>query len=182
MALTGSKGLPVGTSAPPFALPGVDGATHRLEDFADARALVVIFTCNHCPYAVALEDRFIALQEETRVAGVRLVAISANDARNYPADSFEAMKARSEAKGFNFPYLYDESQAVARAYDAACTPDPFVFDASRKLVYNGRVDDSWRDASRVTRRDLRAAIDHALAGTALDFEAQPALGCSIKWK
>lgn len=182
MAVTPSKGLPVGTPAPPFALPGVDGKTWSLDDFADAKALVVIFTCNHCPYAVALEDRFIALQRDLESYGVRLVAISANDASRYPDDSFEAMKARSAAKGFNFPYLYDESQEVARAYDAACTPDPFVFDGARKLVYNGRVDDSWRDAAKVTRRDLREAIAAALADEPVAFDVKPALGCSIKWK
>jgi peroxiredoxin len=177
-----SKGMAVGTAAPAFELPGVDGETYSLASFADAPVLVVVFTCNHCPYAKAVEDRLVQLQRDYHDRGVRLVAINPNDERAYPDDSFAAMKARARDKGFNFPYLRDESQAVARAYDAACTPDIFVFDSGRKLVYNGRLDDSWQDAAKVQRRDLRAAIDAALAGRAVDFEPVASMGCSIKWK
>ena len=180
MAVTQSRGMPVGTPAPPFSLPGVDGRTRDLASF-DADVLVVVFTCNHCPYAIANEDRLIALARDYE-GRADVVAISANDATRYAADSFDAMKKRSDDKGFNFPYLYDESQEVARAYDAACTPDPFVFDRDRKLVYNGRIDDNWQDESAATRRDLRAAIDAALAGEAVGFDVAPAMGCSIKWK
>ena len=177
-----SKGMPVGTRAPSFSLPGVDGKTYTLESFRDARVLVVIFTCNHCPYAQALEPRFIELQRDYHDRGVRLVGINPNDASKYPDDDFAHMRSRAQENGWNFPYLHDESQSVARAYDAACTPDIFVFDAERALRYNGRCDDHWKDASQVKQRDLRRAIDAVLAGKSIDFEVHPALGCSVKWK
>ena len=177
-----SNGMPLGTQAPPFSLPGVDGETRSLDSFNDAELLVVVFTCNHCPYAKACEDRLIAIQEDYRKQGVQLVAINPNDADNYPDDSFEKMKERAAEKGFNFPYLRDESQAVARAYDAACTPDIFVFDRDRKLIYNGRIDDNWQEPQAVTRRDLREVLDAALGGGTVDFEHVPSMGCSIKWK
>jgi peroxiredoxin len=182
MALAYSKGMQLGTQAPGFSLPGVDGKTHTLESFADAVVLVVVFTCNHCPYAKAVEDRLIQLQRDYQPKGVRLVAINPNDDRAYPDDSMPHMIERAAQKGFNFPYLRDESQSVARAYDAACTPDIFVFDAARKLIYNGRFDDNWQESGKVRRQDLRAAIDACLAGRAIDFEPVPSMGCSIKWK
>jgi len=177
-----SNGMPVGTPAPGFDLPGVDGKRHALDDFKDAKVLVVLFTCNHCPYAQATEQRFVELQRDYAPRGVRLVAISSNDAVKYPADSFDAMRERATAQGYNFPYLYDESQAVARAYDAACTPDIFVFDGSRQLRYNGRLDDNWQDPTKVTRQDLRLVLDALLAGRKIDFEPVHSMGCSIKWK
>jgi peroxiredoxin len=177
-----SKVMPVGTKAPAFSLPGVDGQVHSLESFQAAKLLVVIFTCNHCPYALALEPRFIELQRDYAARGVQLVGINPNDDKAYPDDSFANMQARAKAQGWNFPYLRDADQSVARAYDAACTPDIFVFDAERKLRYNGRCDDNWKDPDKVTRRDLRRALDSLLAGHALDFDVHPALGCSIKWK
>jgi len=182
MALMHSKGMPVGTSAPPFSLPGVDGKTWSLDSFADAELLVVVFTCNHCPYAIASEDRLLEIQADYADKGVQLVAINPNDAVNYPADSFDKMVERAAQKAFTFPYLHDESQAVARAYDAVCTPDIFVFDRDRKLVYNGRIDDNWQEPAQVTRRDLRAVLDAALEGRPVDFEHVPSMGCSIKWK
>ena len=175
-----SKGMEVGTPAPPFSLPGIDGKTYALDSFADV--LVVVFTCNHCPYAKAVEDRLIALQRDYAPRGVRLVAINPNDDKAYPEDSFAKMVERAQQKGFNFPYLRDDSQAVARAYDAACTPDIFVFGKERKLVYNGRLDDSWQDPAKVQRQDLRRALDAALEGRSVDFEPVPSMGCSIKWK
>ena len=177
-----SKGMAVGTAAPPFSLPATDGNTYSLGSFQEAPVLVVVFTCNHCPYAKAVEDRLVALQRDYAPRGVRLVAINPNDDVAYPDDSFAAMKTRARDQQFNFPYLRDESQAVARAYDAACTPDIFVFDRALKLVYNGRLDDSWQDVQKVRRQDLRAAIDATLADRTLDFEAVPSMGCSIKWK
>ena len=177
-----SKGMPVGNPAPSFALPGVDGTAWSLDSFADAQLLVVVFTCNHCPYAIASEDRLLELQSDYEGRGVRLVAISSNDAEKYPDDSFDEMKARAADKGYNFPYLYDESQDVARAYDAACTPDVFVFDRERKLVYNGRIDDNWQEPDQVTRQDLRSVLDAALEGRTVHFEHVPSMGCSIKWK
>ena len=182
MALTTSRGMPVGTPAPDFALPATDGRTYSLRDFEPASALVVVFTCNHCPYAIAAEDRLIELQRDYAERGVQLIAINPNDASTHPGDSFERMVERARDKAFNFPYLRDEAQDVARAYDAACTPDVFVFDADRRLAYNGRIDDSWKDASAVTRRDLRAVLDALLADRphGLD-EVVPSMGCSIKW-
>ena len=182
MALMHSKGMPIGTPAPPFTLPGVHGKMHSLDSFADAEVLVVVFTCNHCPYAKASEDRLIQLQKDYKDRGVRFVAINPNDDEKYPDDSFEKMKERAESKGFNFPYLRDESQAIARAYDAACTPDIFVFDRDRKLIYNGRIDDNWQQPDQVTRQDLREVLDAALEGRKVDFEHVPSMGCSIKWK
>lgn len=182
MPVMHSKGMPLGTPAPPFSLLNIDGTTRSLESFSDAELLVVVFTCNHCPYAIASEDRLIELQDDYGPRGVQIVAINPNDAKNYPADSFEQMKVRAADKGFNFPYLRDESQEVARAYDAACTPDIFVFDRDRKLLYNGRIDDNWQQPDQVTRQDLRAVLDAALEGGTVDFEHVPSMGCSIKWK
>jgi peroxiredoxin len=177
-----SKGMPEGTPAPNFSLAAVDGKTYSLDSFRDAKLLVAIFTCNHCPYAQALEPRFIELQRDYADKGVRVCAISSNDERAYPDDSFANMQTRAREHGWNFPYLHDQTQAVARAYDAACTPDIFVFDAERKLRYNGRCDDNWKEPAKVTRRDLRQALDQLLSGQSIDFDVHPALGCSIKWR
>ena len=182
MPLMHSKGMTVGTTAPAFSLPGVDGESWSLDSFADAELLLVVFTCNHCPYAIANEDRLIEIQNDYGDKGLRMVAISPNDAEKYPDDSFDEMKKRAADKAFPFPYLYDEGQDVARSYDAACTPDLFLFDRDRKLVYNGRVDDNWQEPGRVTRQDLRAVLDAALEGRSVDFEHVPSMGCSIKWK
>ena len=182
MPLMHSNGMPLGTPAPAFSLPGVDGETHSLDSFAGAELLVVVFTCNHCPYAIACEDRLIAIQRDYRDKGVQLVAINPNDAVNYPDDSFEKMKERAADKDFPFPYLHDETQEVARAYDAACTPDVFVFDRERKLLYNGRIDDNWQAPDKVSRRELRELLDAALQGQTVDFKHTPSMGCSIKWK
>jgi len=172
--------LALGSPAPAFSLPGVDGRTWSLGDFREPLLLVVV-TCNHCPVAVAYEERLVALAKE--YAGkLAVVAINPNDASTHPGDSFDAMKVRAKERGFPFPYLRDESQDVARALGAGCTPDPFLIDASRKLVYAGRIDDSSRDPSRVTSRDLARAIDRTLAGQPIDFAVHPAMGCSVKWK
>ena len=177
-----SNGMPLGTKAPGFSLPNVNGETLGVDSFSDAEVLVVVFTCNHCPYAIASEDRLIEIQRDYGPKGVQIVAINPNDADNYPDDSFDAMKVRARDKQFNFPYLRDESQEVARAYDAACTPDIFVFDRDRTLVYNGRIDDNWQKPDEVTRNDLRAVLDAALEGRSVDFEHVASMGCSIKWK
>jgi peroxiredoxin len=174
--------LTLGSSPPPFSLPGVDGQTWSLDSFADAPVLVVVFTCNHCPAAKAYEDRLVAIQKDYAARGVRLCAINPNDHHSHPEDSFENMKIRAEQKHFNFPYLRDEPQTVARAYGAACTPDPFVSDRDRKLVYAGRIDDSTQNAQRAQRHDLRRAIELALEGRGVDFDVYPAVGCSIKWR
>jgi len=153
-----SKGMPVGTAIPPLRLPAVDGNTYAHTSFEEAAILVIVFTCNHCPYAIASEDRLIALQHEFSDRGVQFVLINSNDADNYPEDSFDRMVVRSREKNFPFPYLYDETQEIARAYDAVCTPDIFVFNRTRTLQYNGRIDDNWQEPERVTRRDLQAVL------------------------
>lgn len=173
--------LALGDLAPGFSLPATDGRTIALERI-ETPAVLVVFTCNHCPVAEAYEDRLIAIAHD--YAGqLTIVAINPNDDRSHPDDSFAKMKERAEAKGFPFPYLRDESQEIARAYDARCTPDPFLLDRARRLAYAGRIDDSWKDESKVGRRDLRAAIDAVLAGRAVDLpDVWPATGCSIKWR
>ena len=182
MALTYSKGMPVGTTAPEFELPATDGDTYTLASFEDADLLTVVFTCNHCPYAKACEDRLIDLQQRYKERNVEFVLINPNNAENYPEDSFENMKVRAEEKDFPFPYLFDETQEVAKAYDAACTPDIFVFDRERKLRYNGRLDDNWQDPDKVTQNDLEMVFEDLLAGRDLSIDPVPSMGCSIKWK
>ncbi len=142
----------------------------------------VFFYCNHCPYAKAIEGRLLELEKDYRDRGFRFVAISANDAATYPDDSFANMKKRSDERGYGFPYLYDESQSVARAFGAVCTPDLYVFDRDRKLAYHGRLDDSPMDAAKVKRRELREAVDALLAGRSPEAHQNPSIGCSIKWK
>ena len=174
--------LDLGASAPAFDLPGTDGKAHSLKDYADKQALCVIFSCNHCPYVQAYEARFVELQQAFGARGGQIIAINSNDATDYPEDSFEAMVARAKEKGFNFPYLRDETQAVARAFGAIRTPHVFLFDAQRKLAYAGRIDDCWDDASKVKHRELADAFEDILAGRAVKVPETYAVGCTIKWK
>lgn len=171
--------IETGAEAPPFELPGVDGETYTLDSF-DADALVVIFTCNHCPVAQAYEDRIVALQSDYG-NDAQIVAINPNETENYPEDSFEHMVERAEEAGFNFPYLRDESQDVAVAYGAECTPHAFVFDADRRLVYQGAIDDD-REGEDVTERYVRDAIDAILEDEPYPIDTISPMGCSIKWK
>jgi len=185
MALTYSKTIPEGAPAPDFSLPGVDGKTYSLASFNDQKALVVMFMCNHCPYVIAVQDRINALAREFAPRGVALVGINPNDSVRYPDDSFEAMKKRAAEEGFAFPYLRDETQEVARAYDAVCTPDPYVFEnvgGKFLLRYHGRIDDSWKDESAVKHRELAEALEKILAGQKIEAQTHPSMGCSIKWK
>jgi peroxiredoxin len=175
----------LGSACPDFRLPAVDGNSYARDDFAASPVLVVLFICNHCPYVKAVEDRIIALQREFAAAGrndAQLVAICANDAASYPDDAFDKLRERWLAKEYGFPYLHDDSQAVARAFGAVCTPDIFVYDDRRQLAYRGRIDDSWKDPARVTRRELRDAVAALLAGQRPAADQKPSLGCSIKWK
>jgi len=169
-----------GAPAPPFALPGVDGRTHRLEDFQGKAVLVVVFSCNHCPYVQAFEARMVAVQRDYAARGVQLVAINSNDEHDYPDDSFDHMVQRAKEQGYNFPYLRDADQRVASAYGAVCTPHVLAFDRERKLRYQGRIEDG-RDAKDTTRRDLREALDDLLAGKPVRVPETPAFGCSVKW-
>ncbi len=169
-----------GATAPSFELPGVDGDDHALEEF-DADALVVVFTCNHCPVAQAYEDRLIALEEDYPDEDAQVVAINPNETENYPEDSFEHMVDRAEEKGFPFPYLRDESQEVAAAYGAECTPHAFVFDEDRTLVYQGAIDDD-REGEDISEQYVRDAIDAILADGSYGQETVSPMGCSIKWR
>ena len=168
--------------APEFSLAGVDGKIYSLQSFADKKALVVIFSCNHCPYAQAYEDRILEIQNDYAARGVQILAINSNDDAQYPEDSFEAMQKRSAEKGFNFPYLHDASQSVARAFGASHTPHIFLFDEFRNLRYSGKIDDDWKNPAGVGRRFLREALDHLLSGKNPPEEKTYAIGCSIKWK
>jgi peroxiredoxin len=184
MALTPSTTLPWGTLAPDFHLPdAVSGRTVALGDFAQKPALVVMFICNHCPYVKHIRAGLAAFARDYQAKGVGVVAISANDVADYPEDSPAKMKAEAKAAGYTFPYLVDETQAVAKAYRAACTPDLYLFDRDRKLVYRGQFDDSRPGNGRpVTGADLRAACDAVLAGRAPTAAQKPSIGCNIKWK
>ncbi|MFQ5444182.1 MAG: thioredoxin family protein, partial [Nitrospinales bacterium] len=148
----------------------------------DKKVLVIIFMCNHCPYVKAVLDRLIDLQNETVAKGVQLVGINSNDARRYPDDSMENMKKVVEKKKIPFPYLFDETQETAQAYQAVCTPDIYVYGEKRTLLYRGRVDDSWQEPDKVTQRDLKDAIDRILNDREVDSNQIPSMGCSIKWK
>jgi len=179
MILTESvKGLD-GTSMPDFSLSGIDGETYSLESFREAKILVVVFMCNHCPYVIAVLDRLNALAAEFREKGVMFIGINSNDSEAYPDDSFEKMK---ELK-IDFPYLHDITQEVATKYHAVCTPDIFVFEDNRQLAYHGRIDDNWKEPENVTRRELAEAIEKIISGEKILREEQnPSMGCSIKWK
>ena len=174
--------VPLGTPAVDFKLPGVDGKVYSLESFSEKNILVVIFMCNHCPYVKAVLQRLIGLQKETGPQGVQLVGINSNDAERYPDDSFENMQTIAKEKGINFPYLFDDSQETARAYDAVCTPDIYVYGPERKLLYRGRIDDDWENGEKVTRRDLKEALDCIVARKEVSGEQISSMGCSIKWQ
>ncbi len=173
--------LQLGDPAPDFSLAGVDGRTYGLDSFADKPVLVVVFSCNHCPYVQAYEDRLVAIQRDYEALGLQVVAINSNDDVDYPEDSFEQMIARAEAKGFNFPYLRDASQQVARVYGATHTPQLFVFDRYRRLRYQGKIDDNWQFPQKVTRRYLREAVEALLQDREPAEPVTYAIGCTIKW-
>ena len=184
MALTESTMLELGTVAPDFALTDVlSGKTVKRDDFAGSAALLVMFICAHCPYVKHIERELGQLGRDYAGKGLAIVAISANDVTTHPADGPDGMRQQAQSYGFNFPYLYDESQSVARAYKAACTPDFFLFGADRALVYRGEFDRSRPgNGVAVTGEDLRAALDAALAGKPPLADQRPSIGCNIKWK
>lgn len=182
MALLNSEPIQLGSGAPAFDLPSVDGKQYSTDSFKGAKVLVVMFICRHCPYVMAVEDRIIQLHRDYHEKGVQLVGICSNDFVNYPDDSPESLRQRWEEKGYGFPYLVDETQEVAKAYDAVCTPDIYVYDSNNKLAYHGRIDDNWGDASKVTRHEIREALDALLKGEKPSEDQTPSMGCSIKWK
>jgi len=172
----------LGFPCPDFRLPATDGKIYGRDDFAASPVLVVMFICNHCPYVKAVEDRLLDLERRYTPRAVQFVGICSNDSVTYPEDAFEQLKERWSLKAYGFPYLHDDSQAVAHAFDALCTPDIFVYDRDRRLAYRGRIDDSWKDPAKVSRRDLAEAIEALLAGQRPSADQVPSLGCSIKWK
>ena len=183
MVRTPSTMLPLGTVAPEFSLPNVDGSTIDYAAAAGTHGTVVMFICNHCPFVKHVADQLAALGREYQTRGIGFVAISSNDVATHPADSPEQMVAEADERGYTFPYLYDETQDVAKAYHAACTPDFYLFDADRRLVYRGQLDPSRPGGDvPVTGSDLRAAIEALLAGRPPLAEQVPSLGCNIKWK
>jgi peroxiredoxin len=183
MVAVNSTMLPLGTKAPDFALPDVSGKRVQLADFTGAKALVVMFICNHCPYVKHIRSELVRLGKDYGPRGVALVAISANDAQKYPADAPAEMAREAAAAGYTFPYLYDETQAVAKAYRAACTPDFYVFDAGQRLVYRGQLDASRPGNNLpVTGADVRAALDAVLSGKEVAADQKASIGCNIKWK
>ncbi|MBI4043824.1 MAG: thioredoxin family protein [Candidatus Diapherotrites archaeon] len=185
MALTSSsyKVLQRDSPAPGFSLPGIDGKTHSLKDFADRKAFLVVFMCNHCPYVQPKISKLVELHEKHAQKGLGMIGINCNDVSKYPDDSFENMKRFSMERGIKFPYLLDESQQSARSYGATCTPDPFLFDARQMLAYHGRIDDAHgQPHSMAKTNELEEAIQQTLAGKEVTIQTLPSMGCNIKWK
>lgn len=187
MAATPSTMMPLGTPAPNFSLPDTQahnlGRFVSLEDYRSAKAIVVMFLCNHCPYVLHINQALVNLVGDYSPKGIAFIGISSNDAVQYPDDAPDKMTIHAKAHGYTFPYLYDASQNVARSFDAACTPDFFVFDKDIRCVYRGQFDDSRpKNNALATGNDLRAALDAVLKGQPVNPEQKPSLGCSIKWK
>ncbi len=183
MVRTASTMLPLGTQAPNFTLTNTDGQRVSLSDFRDMQALVIIFMCNHCPYVKHVAPELTRVSNEYMPKGVSFVGISSNDVVAHPEDSPEMMKAEAAKQGYKFPYVYDADQSIAMVYNAACTPDIFVFDSAHRLVYRGQLDDSRPKTDKpLTGKDLRAALDCILAGKVVSSEQRPSIGCNIKWK
>jgi len=182
MVKTASTMMPLGTAAPDFSLPNVDGSTVSLADYA-GKPLLVIFMCNHCPFVVHLREALASFGKEYAEKGLAIAGISSNSVKTHPQDGPEEMKQEAADAGYTFDYLYDETQDVAKAYRAACTPDFFLFDASHKLVYRGQFDDSRPQSGiPVTGADLRGACDALLAGEVVSDDQKPSIGCNIKWE
>lgn len=181
MALTYTPQNNLGTGLPVFNLPSVDGKNYSSSDFK-GRALLVMFICNHCPYVQAVEGRLIRLAREYVGQGLDTVAICSNDAAEYPEDAPAELLKTWRQKNYGFPYLLDADQRVARNFGAVCTPDIYLYDAARRLVYRGRLDDSWKNEKLVRRQELQEAVQAILAGKTVNSEQNPSMGCSIKWK
>jgi peroxiredoxin len=174
--------LKTGDTAIPFTLPGVDGKEHSLSDYTGRSTIAVIFSCNHCPYVRAWEDRMVQIQADYMSKGMQLLAVNANDESKYPEDSFEKMKERAREKRFNFPYLRDETQKVARSYGAERTPEVFLFDSRLTLQYHGAIDDNYDNPKAVKEQYFRNALDAVLAGKSVSLAETKPVGCTIKWK
>lgn len=181
MATTFTPFADLGTVIPEFKLPATDGKTYSVKDFPANTPMVVMFICNHCPYVQAIEDRLIQLGHDLKKHNVPVIAICANDAESHPEDSFENLRKRAEEKSYPFVYLHDEQQNVAREFGAVCTPDFFVYDKAHKLAYRGRLDDSWKDASKVKHRELFEAVETLVQDKKVSDQQTASMGCSIKW-
>ena len=182
MALTFTPLDGMGSICPDFQLPGIDSKTHSKKDFLNGKPLLVMFICNHCPYVKAIEDRLISMTHELQKNQINVVAICSNDAEEYPEDSFDSLRARAKEKNYPFVYLHDESQSVAKLFGAVCTPDFFLYNAEQKLCYRGRLDDSWKDAGKVTTNELIVAALQILKTGEVIQHQTPSMGCNIKWK
>ena len=183
MVLTPSTMLPLATKAPAFSLPNIDGQLISLDDVKGASAYLIMFMCNHCPYVKHVAAELARLGRDYQAKGVAVIGINSNDVGTHPADSPEQMVHEAESRGYTFPYLFDETQKVAKVYGAACTPDFYVFDKNRKLTYRGQLDSSRPDSGiPVTGKDLRAALDAVLAGKPASDDQKPSIGCNIKWR
>lgn len=185
MVLKYSNPGELGSKVHDFVLPGVDGKKHQLSDFESSRAIVFVFMCNHCPYVKATIHRINSLAQDFQSRGVAFIGINSNDSVKYPEDSFEAMKVFSNEHELVFPYLWDETQEVARVYGAVCTPEFFVYSEAsngHSLQYRGRLDDHWKDENQVKSRDLALALEQILRGQSPDPDQKPSMGCSIKWR
>ena len=177
-----TNNLKINSPAPDFNLPGVDGKSYSLSSFKYKSIIVVIFSCNHCPYVQAYEERIMDIQNDYEEKGVQILAISSNDAVKYPEDSFEQMIKRAQEKQFIFPFLYDESQSIAKSFGATHTPEVFVFDKERKLKYHGKIDDNWQEPQKVKSKYLREALDEIISGKEASVPETYSIGCTIKWK
>ncbi len=183
MVKTASTMMPLGTTAPDFALPDLDGTVKSLQQCKGSKGTVIVFMCNHCPYVKHVAPQLKAISDEYRSKGITFIGISSNDVAEYPDDSPEKMREEAQSRGYSFPYLYDESQQVAKTYRAACTPDFFVFDGQLQLAYRGQLDDSRPKTDRpLTGQDLRAALDALVNGSEVPQQQKPSIGCNIKWK
>ena len=183
MALTYSEMIPLGKNIPQFSLRGIDGKLYSNADFNDSKVLVALFICVHCPYVKAVEERITELQNYFSSKSVEFLAICSNDSERYPEDAPDGMREQSRKNQWKFPYLIDDNQEMAKSFGAVCTPDIFVFNEERRLVYRGRIDDNWKEPAKVTKEELKNAINELLADRDLDAKKQfPSMGCSIKWK
>ena len=174
--------LQIGDKAPAFNLKNIDGKYYALGNFNNAKALLIIFMCNHCPYVKPKVEEIKRLQKKYKDKGLVVVGINSNESENYPEDSYENMVKTAKEKNFNFYYLHDETQEAAKAYDAVCTPDPFLFNSEMKLVYHGRLDDAMNPNDIATKKEMDEVIEALLKGKKMNFPFRPSQGCSIKWK
>lgn len=181
MALLESIDIPLGTKIPSFELPDPDGNKHKSDDLFGKKGLLLVVTCNHCPYAVAVWPRLVRLAKHAKNLGINTVALNPNINPNYPDDAPPRMKEKINEWGIDFPYIFDESQKIAKTLKAQCTPDIYLYDQNKKLVYHGRIDDNWQDESKVKKEELKEAVENLAKNKPVSSDQKPSIGCSIKW-